>query len=211
MKNKILVTVVSLVLLLCGHAIAQNANGVPDVYYTPLKATGGLKLGANFGMMNGKEAFTNSYNEGVKGGVYIGSRNEYLGVKCELLLSSSRFSLQDTFQNGGHLSNFNLDVPVMLDVKVIPILWAQLGLQYSTLIASTQDPSGNEDPKTWFQTRNFSVLAGLECKVYKNFVLGARYVYGLTDIKSPKQPYIAALPSAWKNSTIETYLAFKVF
>ena len=210
MKNRILV-ILGIVLLVVSQANAQNANGVPDVFYTPLKATGGLKLGANFGMMNGKEAFTNDYNAGVKGGIFVGTRNEYYGFKCELLLSSSRFSLQDTFQGGGHLSNFNLDVPVMVDVKVIPILWAQLGLQYSTLISSTQDPDGSEDPKTWFQTRNFSVLAGLECKVYKNFLLGARYVYGLTDVKSPAQPYIAALPSAWKNSSVEAYLAFKVF
>jgi len=194
--------------LLAEKGFAQVTEKVPDVYFSPPKVTGGIILGGNYSLMQGDGAFTTKYNPGITGGFYGGSRNDYLGLRVEVLLSSSRYNLQDTFQGGGYLKTLYLDIPVLFQCKIVSGLWVEAGLDFGTLLSVNQSPSGANDPKSWFQSKDYSGLLGLELNLNKNFSLEARYNLGFTDVKSP---YVNASSQSWQTKGIQAFLLVKVF
>ncbi len=202
MKRTLLLTVFSALLLCAATSIAQ----IPVVSKVVPKVTLGLKVGANFQDLS-SVSFKQAYNAGFMGGAFVGLQKRRWGVQVEALVKSAKF----TFAQGNSLGSFNtyintvyLDVPVLLEYKIIPRLWVQAGPQFSDLISAKDNNS--KDVASTFKTSDFSGVLGLEARLPVHFVVGARYILGLTNINNNNLP---GYTDAWNNRAIQVYLGFR--
>ena len=203
MKRTLLLTALSATLFLSNRAEAQ----VPVVSKVLPKVTVGLKVGANFQDLSSNSSFQNSYQGGVVGGAFVGITKHKWGVQVEGLVKSVKYSFSDALQGLGASSDVNtvyLDVPVLLEYKIIPRLWVQLGPQFSDLLSAK---SGGTDQKSDFKSSDFSGVLGLQAILPLHFILGARYIYGFSDINNQSSPIFGT--DAWRNRSFQIYLGWR--
>src|ERR1700733_5570369 len=126
MKHTLLLAALSATLLLHNSAEAQ----IPVVSKVLPKVTLGLKVGANFQELSSSSTFQNSYQGGVVGGAFVGITKNKWGVQVEGLVKTVKYSFTD---NGGDVNTVYIDVPVLLEYRLIKRLWVQIGPQFSDL------------------------------------------------------------------------------
>jgi hypothetical protein len=169
-----------------------------------------VKLGANFQATSGN-FWDNKYNPGVTGGVIIGTHKNRIGVRGEVLIGMCTY--QSTYADSAtgikpHLSGVTLTIPILLEYKVLPVLTLLAGPQYSNLISMKSTNIGLGDPKVFFKASEFSAVVGLEAKLPKNFLVGARFIAGLTDINNGQ--VTPAANESWKNTTFQGYVGYRI-
>ncbi len=162
----------------------------------------GIKAGANFSSLSGAE-WDNSMKAGFTGGAFVGLRVKKIGVQLELLANSAKYSVAGV-SSGGDFKTTNLDIPILFQYKVIPMLWLQLGPQFSTVV-SASGPSGVDDPKSFFKS-SFAGVIGLELKLPVKFNVGVRYVLGLS---SANNESYTGVSTAWQQRSAQVYLGFR--
>lgn len=201
MKNTLLMTVLSATILCTSTAHAQ----VPVVSKVLPKVTLGVKVGANFQDLNGNSTFDNSYKGGVAGGVFVGVTKNKWGIQAEGLVKTVKYSLSDAFQGQGSkdVNTVYLDVPVLLEYKIVDRLWVQLGPQFSSLLSAKNNST---DVKTSFNTTDFSGVLGLQVILPVHIIAGARYVYGFSDMNNNKQFFGN---DAFHNRSFQIYAGFR--
>lgn len=213
MKISYYVAALVAVLLFSNSSFAQSRNKRYDsTYYkkdTLIKVHYGIKAGVNLNQITGTETYKQDFTPGFSGGGFIASTRKWIGFRADAMISSSRYNLVDdsSFTNA-HFNIINADIVALLEIRIIPRVWLQLGPQFSTFISVSQTPDAPNslDPKTYFTANNFSAAGGIEVRLPYNFDLGARYVHGFSDIRSD----IATVTTeAWKTRTIHTYLAYR--
>jgi hypothetical protein len=177
MKYSLLALVLSSALIAPNFAHAQ----IPVVSKALPKVTLGLKLGANFQDLNSNSTFQNSYKGGVVGGAFVGITKNKWGVQVEGLVKTVKYAVSDAIRNAGgnDINTVYLDVPVLLEYKLVPRLWVQLGPQFSDLMSAK---NSNTSVKNDFNTSDFSGVLGLQAILPLHFIIGARYVYGFSNI-----------------------------
>lgn len=169
----------------------------------------GIKAGVNLNQVTGAETYKPDFTPGFSGGGFIASTRKWIGFRADAMISSSRYNLVDdsSFTNA-HFNIINADITALLEIQIIPSLWLQVGPQFSTFISVSQKPDAPNslDPKNYFTANNFSAVGGLELRLPYNLALGARYVYGFSDIRSD----IATVTTeAWNTRTIHTYIGYR--
>lgn len=206
MKHTLKLTVLSAALMLSTGAMAQ-VPVVSKVTKALPKVTVGVKAGANFQSLSGS-TWASTYKPGILGGAFVGVYKGHWGIQAEALVKSAKFDF-----NGGGSSNYvksvSLDVPVLLEYKIIKRLWVQAGPQFTSLLSAKNNNS--TDVKNYFKSSDISGVVGIEVKLPMHFIAGARYVLGFTDVNNHYAPQGGtAATDAWKNKYAQLYIGFRL-
>jgi len=191
-------------------SFSNNCNaqipGVSKVTKALPKVDLGIKLGGNFNQLNGGSA-KSAYQPGVVGGVFFGLREGKWGGRIEGLVSSAKYTYSYSSTQDGTFKNIYLDVPLLLEHKLISRLWVQLGPQFSDVISvsATPNPPPGTDAKSYFKS-SFAGVLGLEARLPVHFVVGARYILGVTNVNDES---FSAAGGSWKARTIQAYIGFR--
>jgi hypothetical protein len=82
------------------------------------------------------------------------------------------------------------------------MVWLQLGPQYSGVV-STKDVDGLvKDSKQLFKSGQLSGIGGLELHLPFHLRVGARYVFGLTDING------TSISDTWKEKQVQVTVGY---
>lgn len=195
MKRTVLLTALTAAVLLFANQAKAQLPGV----------TVGIKAGANFQSIEGA-SWKGAYNAGILGGAFVGFTKNKLGVQVEGLVKSAKFDTKadpSTSTASVSINTIYLDIPLLLEYKLINRLWIQAGPQYSSLISAKD---GSNDVKKNFNTSDYSVVAGLQANLPLHLTLGARYIFGFADMNNSK---VSGAPEAWRNRSIQLSLGFR--
>jgi hypothetical protein len=204
---KRILSALALVILYTGIA---NAQTNPIGLLTPadtLSVVGvGLKASVDYNQITGKTSFKDANTMGFSAGGFAYVERKKIGVRVEGLVRYTTYHLQDTFFNGGTFTNISIDFPVLFEYNFLPHTWMQVGPQFNTLVSVTYDHGTPEvDPRSFFQTDNFSGIVGLEYRLPYKLTVGARYTYGFSNIRASESP------EKWNTSAIQAYLGLKIW
>jgi hypothetical protein len=111
------------------------------------------------------------------------------------LVKSVTFNSNDNISPS--INGVYLDVPLLLEYKLIPRLWLQLGPQFSELLSAKE--SGT-DVKKDFNSSDFAGVLGLEARLPLHLTVSARYILGFTNINNES---VTGTTDAWNNRTIQ--------
>jgi hypothetical protein len=193
MKNTLLLTALCASLLFANGAMAQ-IPGVSMVTKALPKVSVGIKLGANFQQISGS-GWEKTYKPGIVGGAFVGVTKNKIGIQLEALVKSVTFNSNDNISPS--INGVYLDVPLLLEYKLIPRLWLQLGPQFSELLSAKE--SGT-DVKKDFNSSDFAGVLGLEARLPLHLTVSARYILGFTNINNES---VTGTTDAWNNRTIQ--------
>ena len=200
MKRTITLTVLSAVLLLSNQVYAQ-VPVVSKVAKVLPKVTLGLKAGANFQTLAGS-AWASSYKPGIVGGAFVGVFKGKWGVQAEALIKSTRFDFKGS--SSTYVKSVSLDVPVLLEYKIINRLWVQAGPQFTSVLSENDYNTGGV--KKIIKSSDISGVVGLEVKLPLHLTVGARYILGFSDMNNKA---FATATDAWKTSYAQLYIGFR--
>lgn len=203
MKRTLLLSALSAALLFPGSTYAQ-IPGVSKVTKALPEVDLGIKVGANFQQLTGS-FWDNSYKAGFEGGAFVGIRKNKIGVQGEVMISSVKYSVTTALGSVGNsdVNALYLDVPVLLEYRIVPRLWLQLGPQFSDLVSAK---SGSTDIKSNFNSTGFSGVLGVQAQLPLHLTAGARYVLGFTNVNNES---ISAVSESWKSRSIQIYVGFR--
>ncbi len=207
MKYIVLLSAISL-LLFPGSAQAQGPV-VSKVTEAVPKVDLGVKLGANFQQLSGNPSV--QYKGGVVGGLFVGLHKNRMGVQVEGLVKTVDYSvkvLQPTMPPmatyaSASVSTITLEVPVLFEYRIFWRIWAQAGPEFSSILSAK---NGTEDFKNHFDSHDFGAVIGLEAHLHVRLNIGARYIYGVTNINNES---VSGVSGAMKNRTAQAYLGFR--
>ena len=182
----------------------------------------GAKLGLNFQELS-QSPFSPSFNPGIVGGGYFRRFFGGSGVRVELLGSTASYTSQnpaayyathtagtDTVTKSAFRGIY-ISIPAMFEQRAFKKLYLLFGPQYSRLISSS-DKNG-EFTKIYsksnvFFKSEFSLVGGFEVQLPHALSIGARYVYGLTDVNNNIYPksYLA-----WTINSIQATFSYRFY
>ncbi len=208
MKRKLLLIVFSFALLFSINASAQIPVVSKAAEKVLPKVTIGIKAGANFQTVTSKTTLDEAYKSGIVGGAFIGLTKGKWGVQIEGLIRSAKFETKADINNpSATLKTINLDVPVLLEYKIIPRIWVQLGPQFSSIISGST--TGTTNKYNYFlKTSDFMGILGLQAILPMHFTVGARYILGLTDINNVPDN-AATVKEKWNSRSVQLYVGFR--
>jgi hypothetical protein len=134
----------------------------------------GIKFGGNYDHISGN-GWNSNYHTGYNSGIFLGFRESFFGIQGEALAASARY----THAPNTDINNLFLHVPVLFQIRLIPRVWLQAGPQYSFLLASRF--AGGNNAADYFKQSGFSGVAGIQVFLPLHLVVGARYIFGLSD------------------------------
>lgn len=137
----------------------------------------GVKAGWNFSNVN-SSAFNSDFKHGFHAGVYANLSAVIIAVQPELLFS------QKGFKNSNVDTRLNyIDIPVLVKLKVFPMISVDAGPQYSILVSKATEVIANA-PQTSPSYNNGELggVVGMSLQVLR-FGASARYCFGLQDLE----------------------------
>jgi hypothetical protein len=177
MKRIIFGTMCLITLLDAGTANAQL--GVKKVASKVVpKVTIGAKLGMNMQKLEGS-AYETKFRSGIVGGAFVSVDRKKMGIRVEGLLKTAKYSVYNT---NVKVNAVYVDVPLLFEYKIVPRLWIQAGPQFSSML-SAKNTNGN-DVKSAFNTSDVSAVVGIEAALPLKLTVGARYIYGFSDLNN---------------------------
>ena len=169
----------------------------------------GIKAGANLFKMNG-ESFSDEYKFGYNVGAFAQVNfTPNIGIQPELLFNQTNYrtgtQFSSIYPNGindvkGKLNY--LTVPVLLNIRPIPLLSILVGPQFGILL--NQDEHLVDNTKDAFKKGDFSLVGGAQLNL-ASLMVGARYVVGLNDVND------LGTDHSWKNQGWQLYAGFRIF
>jgi len=187
-----------LLLAACSVLLWNNANA--KVAKILPKFTVGVKAGANFQTLSGKD-WESSYKPGILGGAFVGVTKGKWGIQAEGLVKSARFDYKAT---SGYFKTVGVDVPLLLEYNPVWRLWIQAGPQYSMVLSAKDDTK--KDVKDYLNAADISGVVGIQVNLPLRLSVGARYIMGFSDMNSGKIPTAA---DAWRNRYAQVFLGFR--
>jgi len=169
----------------------------------------GVKAGANLFKVDG-QPFSSEYKFGYNLGVFSEINfTPNLGIQPELLFNQTNYR---TGQNFGDLysTNYNnyegklnyLSIPVLLNLRPIPLLSILVGPQFGILLNQQEHLVANA--KDAFKKGDLSLVGGAQLNL-ASIKVGARYVIGLNNINDVDDQ------NSWKNQGWQLYAGFRIF
>ncbi len=215
MRQKLLLTFLT-VSLFSLHGKAQLLSGSDS---TAPKAQFGVKAGLNMQQISGT-LWEKSYATGAHGGFWARIHKNNIGVRAEILASSTRYNcsgfdsagkhypfIADSAGNKGDFSALYLDIPVMLEYTFAERISVQAGVQYSNLISLNNLTPLKPNYKTLFVPGEFAFVGGIEINLPYNFSIGGRYKHGLSNVNNE---IISNSVDAWKTTGIQVFICYKI-
>lgn len=209
MKRSVL-SLLTAFILLPAFVIAQDVS-IP-------KMDLGLKLGANLAKLSG-DSWDNGYKASFLGGAFTGFRVHKFGVQVELFFSQSTYSVNghnfydaysefynnaaDSAKNGSFKVTY-MNIPVLLQYKIVPLLWIQGGIQYSGVVSVKDANDLVKDAKDLFKSGSTSGVIGLELKLPLHLNFGARYIIGFSSINNTD------VAGAWQEKQLQVHIGYAI-
>lgn len=142
------------------------------------KVTIGVKLGMNMQKLDGTQ-YEAKYKSGIVGGAFVSVDRKKVGIRIEGLLKTAKYSIYNTNMK---VNAVYVDVPLLLEYKIVPRLWIQAGPQFSSML--TAKNTNGDDVKSAFNTSDVSAVVGIEAALPLKLTVGARYIYGFSDLNA---------------------------
>jgi len=165
----------------------------------------GLKLGANFQQLSGN--ISKQYKGGIVGGVFVGLHKNRMGVQVEGLVKTVDYKVDPpsigVLLPPQSINAIVLEVPVMFEYKIFWHIWAQAGPEFSSILSAK---NGSTDYKNNFDANDFAAVIGLEAHLPMKLNIGARYIYGVTNINNET---VSGVAGSMKNRTAQVYLGYR--
>lgn len=211
MNSRFLLLLLCFFYLFMATAYSQEQRG-PELFSindsTAPKPMFGFKVGANFQTISGSD-WVQATRTGFTGGFFAGLHKNKIGVRAEILASTTRYVSKTAIDSEGHIGDFNvvyLDIPLLLELSFVPWLSIQLGPQYSNMVSVTKNTALDADPKVVFKAGSFSAVGGLEVKLPMHINAGARYVYGFSNLNNEA----FASSQNWQTSSVQVYIGYSI-
>ncbi|HVW61673.1 MAG TPA: porin family protein [Puia sp.] len=196
MKSKSIVLSLLLVSFAVIHSQAQGVHV-------------GIKAGANIFKVDG-QGYSEGFHFGYNAGAFAELNwSDHWGVQPEVLFNQTNYRTGTQFHDiyPGGLDDVKgklnyLSIPLLLSYRPVKLLSIQAGPQFGILL--NQDKHLVESGKDAFKKGDFSLVGGVQLNLV-NFVVGGRYVIGLTDIND------VTSDQKWKNQGFQVYAGFRFF
>lgn len=178
---------------------AQEQN--PDMAHKPLRTDMevmprfGIKAGVNLAKLNVEDGVSTDFNTTTKtsfhGGLFANiPLGGILRLQPEVIYSGQGSKLNGPLLSDMSTSeNYEVDmhyvnVPVMFQLQTMSGFYAELGPQVGFLVNSEQDRNSGENApiKDWVKKTDFSVAGGIGYSTRVGLGVGARYVYGISNV-----------------------------
>jgi Outer membrane protein beta-barrel domain len=169
----------------------------------------GIKAGANLFKVDG-ESFNQEFMFGYTAGAFaqINVTSKW-GIQPEMNFNQTNYRTGNSFSSvvpdGVNDVKGKLDyltIPVLLSYRPIPLLSLLVGPQYGILL--NQDEHLVNNAGQAFKKGDFALVGGAQLNLAA-FMVGARYVAGLTNINNVTNE------STWKNQGWQLYAGFRIF
>ena len=169
----------------------------------------GIKAGANLFKVDG-ESFDQEFMFGYTAGAFaqINVTSKW-GIQPEMNFNQTNYRTGNNFSSvvpdGVNDVKGRLDyltIPVLLSYRPIPLLSLLAGPQYGILL--NQDEHLVNNAGQAFKKGDFALVGGAQLNL-ASFLVGARYVAGLTNINNVTNE------STWKNQGWQLYAGFRIF
>lgn len=202
-------------LLLMSFLFVSVASGqVANELFHPADSTApkpyfGIKAGVNMQSITGAD-WVSGFNTGFSGGFFAGLHKNRIGVRLEILASTTHYKSKISIDTDGNIGDFNityLNVPLLLDYTIIRNhLSVQLGPQYSNMVSVSKNSQLYADPKVLYKAGEFAGVIGLEANLPHKFIVGARYNYCFTNMNNQA----TTSTETWQNSSVQIYVGYCV-
>jgi hypothetical protein len=206
---------ITLLLLVALLPVLSNAQG-PVSKVLPVKIDLGLKVGANFANLDGKQ-WESGYKPGFVGGLFAGVSRNRFGGSIEALFSSVKYTGSgiefykaksasyntpaDSMKKGDFAVSY-LNIPILLNVKLFGPIWFQVGPQYSGVLGINDKSNLLKDTKGLLKSGDISGILGLQLNLPAGLRASARYIIGLADMNA------SSVSDSWKTRTIQIGLGY---
>ncbi len=184
---------IALCLSIAGMASAQSIPIVSSLPHFDL----GIKAGLNYEQLNG-DGVSSNYKPGFQGGIFMGLHKKKIGVQVEGLVSFSKYDIADSINKGEFKATY-INIPVLFEYKIVPLLWLQIGPQYNGIISVQSSDAAVKDAKAIFKSGAVSGVGGLELRLPFRINVGARYVLGLSNLNNETS-------DAWKQRMLQVHV-----
>jgi hypothetical protein len=156
----------------------------------------GIKAGANFVNQAVTDISTKTVTD-FHVGAYINLNfSEKFGITPEILYSANGSKWEDAKVNFDYIS-----LPVMIRIMPVKFLSLEAGPQFSFLTKAEVEGVG--DVKDQLKKNDFGLAFGVGLHIPMGFNVGARYIYGFTNISEVSDESI-------KNRTFQVYLGWTI-
>ena len=175
MRNILLGSLLLGCILGCVPAQAQIPGAGMVTKHLP-KPVFGIKVGGNFNKLStsGSE-LSKDYKPSFLPGLFGSLRKNNWGVRVETVINFAKYkysfnSVTNNSLTNGTFSNVYLDIPIMLEYRLINRIWLQGGLQFSRTLSVKSVADGNYPPlphaaKDFFQDNSYSGVVGAEARL----------------------------------------------
>ncbi len=169
----------------------------------------GIKAGVNMQSITGAD-WVSGYNTGFSGGFFAGLHKNRIGVRLEILASTTHYKSKISIDTDGNIGDFNvtyLNVPLLLDYTIIRNhLSLQVGPQYSNMVSVSKNSQLYADPKVLYKSGEFAGVIGLEANLPHKIIVGARYNYCFTNMNNQA----TTSTETWQNTSLQVYIGYCV-
>jgi len=192
--------------ILCTLAFLSSAAVAHAQNVLPFTIDLGPKLGVNFNKIQ-SDRWDDAYSTNLMGGVFAGIQGERLGVAIEALFSQSRYTtgndfygiyneyyqnINDSMRKGSFRVSY-LSVPVLAQVKLFPMVWLQIGPQYSAVVSVNDADGLLRDASGVFRSGDVSGVAGIDVKLPLGLRINGRYILGFSNVNN------TSVGDTWRN------------
>jgi len=200
-------------LLMCFFLAPVAHCQVANELFNPADSTApkpyfGIKAGVNAQTITGTD-WVSGYNTGFSGGFFAGLHKNKVGVRLEILASTTHYKSKISIDTDGNIGDFNviyLNIPLLLDYTVIPNrLSVQLGPQYSNVVSVTKNSQLYADPKVLFKAGEFAAVIGMEAQLHKSIFAGARAGYCFSNMNNQA----TTSTQTWQNRSFQVYFGYR--
>lgn len=131
------------------------------------------------------------------------------GLRVEVLASSMHYTFRHITDSAGQKGDFtalNINIPAMLQYNLFSVVLLQAGAQYSTLISIKNNAGYSGDAKLLFKSSELSFVGGAEAQLPYNFMVGVRYIHGLSNMNNNTVFY----NEEWKHSAFQLTVGYRI-
>ena len=180
----------------------------------------GLKTGLNLNNVDGG-VWKNELKTSWHGGAYISIKLKKIGLHGEAYLSQTTYSTDSSVISASNLWNiyknsFNtvtanktinvnyINFPILLQIKLIPNVWLQMGPQFSGVVNIKDQDSLLKGSQEIFKSGAVAAVGGLWIDLPMKLSIGARFI---TDLSNANK---ATTDDLWKSRVFQFHLGLKL-
>ena len=183
---------VIIILIFC----ISNIHSWAKTNYHPV--TFGVKLGGSWDNIYG-DGWNNDYKMGYSAGLFLEKRGRTLGIQAEATFATGRYGF---FSGVPDVKNHYINLPLLLELKLLPKVYLQFGPQYSVL-ASSEFADGRSS--SIFSDGGFLGVVGCQFWLSRSFFAGGRYLFSMSNWNA------VSSENQWKPRSWQAYVGLRIF